>query len=363
MTRVLLVTGLVGGGVGRHVQQLTGELVHRGHDVRVACPPEVATRLHLADAGADVVPVHIGAAPAPHRDRGTVTDLARAMAGVDVVHAHGVRAGALAALARGRGEDRPALVVTLHNAAPGGRLRAALHAGLERVVARQADLVLGVSADLVARARVLGAPQVDRAVVPAARARPGRSAEDVRTELGVGDRPLVVSVGRLAPQKGFDRLLETMATQDLGGTLLLVGEGPQRPALSRQVERLRLPVLLLGHREDVPDLLGAADVAVSAARWEGQPVWLQEALSVGLPVVATDVGGTRDVLDGAGVLVPGEDMDALVATVCRLLGDPEARAEQARLSRARSDRLPTAGEAADAALTAYQRACGSRRTR
>lgn len=360
-----MVTGVVAGGVGRHVEQLTRSLVGLGHTVLVACPPVVAARFALADAGAELVPLEIGSKPLPQRDRRAVGTLRSLLAEVDVAHAHGVRAGALTVLAREGG--RPPLVVTTHNAPPEGRLAAVVHWNLERVVCRGADLVLGVSQDLLESAGDRGAREVGAAVVPAARAEPVRDRESVRAELGLaGDTPLVVAVGRLAPQKGFDRLLdalETAGTCASDALVVIAGEGPQSAALQRRIDRSDLPVRLLGHRADVPDLLAAADIAVSAARWEGQPVWLQEALSVGAPVVATDVGGTEEVLAGAGVLVPGDDPEALGAALTAVLSDDILRADLSARALTRAADLPTAEDAAQAALEAYRRASSTAATR
>ncbi|NLG21375.1 MAG: glycosyltransferase family 4 protein [Actinomycetales bacterium] len=360
-----MVTGVVAGGVGRHVEQLTHSLVELGHSLVVATPAVIAARFGLAEAGAEVVPLEIGSRPLPQRDRRSVATLRESMADVDVVHAHGVRAGALSVLAR-EGSSPP-LVVTTHNNAPEGRLAAVVHWNLDRVVCRGADLVLGVSQDLMEVARDRGARDVAPAVVPAVRAEPVRDRAAVRKELGLtGDTPLVVAVGRLAPQKGFDRLLDAL---DAAGTtgqdahLVIAGEGPQAEALQRRIDRSGLPVRLLGHRTDVPDLLAAADVAVSSARWEGQPVWLQEALSVGAPIVATDVGGTEEVLDGAGLLVPGDDPEALGAALTALLSDDILRADLRERALARAADLPTAEDAAQAALAAYRRAASTAGTR
>nr|WP_281497539.1 glycosyltransferase family 4 protein [Ornithinimicrobium sp. F0845] len=353
-----MVTGVVAGGVGRHVEQLTRSLAELGHSLVVAAPAVVAARFCLAEAGAEVVPIEVGSRPLPHRDRHTVATLREIMPDVDVVHAHGVRAGALSVLARDDGSTP--LVVTTHNNAPEGRLAAVVHWNLDRVVCRGADLVLGVSQDLIETARDRGARDVAPAIVPAVRAEATRDQDAVRRDLGlVGDTLLVVAVGRLAPQKGFDRLLDAL---DAAGTtaqdaqVVIAGEGPQAQALQRRIDRSGLPVRLLGHRTDVPDLLAAADVAVSAARWEGQPVWLQEALSVGAPVVATDVGGTGEVLDGAGLLVPGDDLEALGAALTAVLADDILRADLRERALARAADLPTPEDAAQAALAAYRRA-------
>ena len=87
----------------------------------------------------------------------------------------------------------------------------------------------------------------------------------------------------------------------------MAGDGPLRAPLQARIDAEHLPVRLLGHRDDVPDLLAAADVVVSSAVWEGQPVGIQEALHAGAAVVATDVGGTGAVVGDAALLVPPAD--------------------------------------------------------
>ena len=112
---------------------------------------------------------------------------------------------------------------------------------------------------------------------------------------------------------------------------------------------------LLGHRDDVPDLLAAADVVVSSAVWEGQPVGIQEALHAGAAVVATDVGGTAAVVGDAALLVPAGDPVSL----SRAIRDVRAVRRGARRpavqgGRAGSGELPTEADALEAALAAYR---------
>src|SRR5699024_8798163 len=120
--RVLLVAGMVAGGAGHHVRALAAGLRRRGHAVTVACPESVAAAYELGATGATIVPARIAQRPHPATDARTMRMLRLAGRSCDVVHAHGLRAGAMAALAISR---RP-VVVTLHNAAP--------QAGAARVV-------------------------------------------------------------------------------------------------------------------------------------------------------------------------------------------------------------------------------------
>lgn len=298
--RVLLVLATSTGGVGQHVRGLQERLTARGAEVLVACP--ASTQAVFGFAGH--VPVEIGGRPHPLRDARAV----RALRGVraDVVHAHGLRAGTLAVLA-----GRRPLVVSWHNAQLGGGRGAAL---LERLVARRADVTLAASADLADTARRAGARDVR--LVPVAAPALVRTGRDP----GLG-HPLVLAVGRLHPQKGYDVLLDALPL--LGDAVVAVaGDGPLEAEL-----RARAPhVHWLGRRTDVADLLAAADVVVLPSVWEARSLTAQEALRAGRPLVATAVGGVPDLVGDGALLVPARDAAALGRAVRGLLDDPAAAA-------------------------------------
>ncbi|HEY0719491.1 MAG TPA: glycosyltransferase family 4 protein, partial [Streptosporangiaceae bacterium] len=289
----------------------------------------------------------------------------------DVVHAHGLRAGALAALALTLAL-RPAraalpLVVTVHNAPPSAG--ATIYQGLEFLVARSAAVVLCVSRDLEDRMRRAGARDVRRALVPPP-APVTVTAPDVpaspdaaRQELGTQGRPLILAAGRLAPQKGFGTLVEAARSwQDLSPVPLLAiaGAGPLQAELAAAAAPLGPSVVLLGQRDDVPSLLAAADLFVLPSRWEGQPLILQEALRAGRPIVATRAGGTPDLTGAdAALLIPPDDPDALAAAVHRVLADEALAGRLAGAARDRARTLPSPGSAVEAALAIYREVSGS----
>ncbi len=351
--RVLLVVGTVAGGAGQHVRNLAAGLVRRGHTVTVACPTVVSERFDFAGDGARVERIEISERPSPTRDARSMRDLRRLTKLADVVHAHGVRAGALACLAT---KDTP-VVVTLHNAAPSssGFSKVAFDT-LERIVAGQADAVLAVSSDLVERVRSLGCENPQLALVPAGPlTAPQRTVEDVRAEFGADE--LVLVVGRLASQKRIDRAIDVaakLAADHPGMRWIVAGDGPLRADLEARIERRTAPVTLLGHRRDVPDLLRAADLVVSTATWEGQPVWLQEALQAGAAIVTTDAGGTRDVVRDAARLVPPGDGSAMRTAVDHMLNDDEARTDLQQRAVARAQALPTEDDALEQLETTYR---------
>jgi glycosyltransferase involved in cell wall biosynthesis len=253
---------------------------------------------------------------------------------------------------------RVPVVATLHNAAPSGALTAAVYGGLERVVARGSALVLGVSADLVERMRHLGARRTGLAVIAAPpRREANRDRYAVRADLGVGGRTsLGVVVARLAPHKGLSLRLDAhreLAAEHLDLLTVVAGDGPQRESLQARIDAEQLPVRLLGHRTDVPDLLRAADVVVSSAVWEGQPVGIQEALHAGAAVVATDVGGTAAVAGDAALLVPAGDPVSLSRAIRDVVLHGSVRDDLRSKAVERSAELPTEQDALAAALAAY----------
>lgn len=359
--RVLLVHGTSAGGVGRHVAAVASGLARGGHEVVVAGPSTAHDDFGLGGTGARFAPVEIGDRPSARRDRAAVSELRRLGRSADVVHAHGLRAGGLAALALGgrRRGGRTPLVVTLHNLPVGGGRVQRISALLERLVARRSAAVLGVSGDLVERMVERGAARAERALVPAPPGAPASGPPDqvrvrVRGELGLDgtSTALLVTVARLALQKGLplwcDALAELRRTRpDLDVLAVVAGDGPLQGEIEERARAQQLPLRLLGRRADVADLFTAADVAVCPSVWEGQPLVVQEALRRGAPLVATDVGGTGEVAGAAAVLVPYGDPGALAGAVAALLDDPDARARRREAGLARASRLPTDDDAVD----------------
>ena len=143
--------------------------------------------------------------------------------------------------------------------------------------------------------------------------------------------PVVGALGRLTPQKGFDVLLDAVRLLVEAGVALQVvvgGEGRERGALERQAAGL--PVRFAGFQDGPGELLAQLDVFCVPSRVEALPLVLVEAVSAGLPAVATDVGDVRLALDGVALVVPPEDPVALAGALGRLLADPAERADRGR---------------------------------
>lgn len=165
-----------------------------------------------------------------------------------------------------------------------------------------------------------------------------RTAEPIgRGALGIpaGD-PLLLWVGRLDPIKGLDVLIAAIAllARTRPVQVAIVGEGPYRAELEALAASAGLAdrLHLLGRRDDVPRLLKTADVFVFPSRTEGLPNAILEAMAAGVPVVATDVPGCRDLVihERSGLLVPVDDAAALADEVDRLLTNPDLAARLAR---------------------------------
>jgi glycosyltransferase involved in cell wall biosynthesis len=328
------------GGIGRHVASIAPRLVARGHTVRVFCPVETASAHSLIQRGLDVRPL---------------AELGRAR-GADVVHAHGYKAGGLCwPIARITGAP---LAVSWHNAVLGEHRTASVARLLQRVVARCADLTLCASSDLVTEARRLGARRVQLLGVAApALPTPSMSRALARASLGLAESAvLVLTVARLAPQKNLGLVLDVAAALDDGDDVrfVVVGEGPERSSLERRIAEQRLPVALLGHRDDLGSLLAAADLVLLTSAWEARSLVAQEALLAGLPLVSTRVGGIAELVGEAAVLIDPGDAQAAARAVAALADDPSERARLGELGRRQAATWPDEDQVVTDLLAAYQ---------
>lgn len=149
--------------------------------------------------------------------------------------------------------------------------------------------------------------------------------------VGDPERILILSVGRLTHQKGFHDLLKAfyiLHASFPSAVLVIAGGGNMSAELMLRVQELQLQgyVYLLGVRNDVSKLLGAADVYVNSSYWEGTPVSVLEAMAAGLPIVATSVGENSYLLsNGAGVIVSPGNPEEMAVELLKLLNDPDKR--------------------------------------
>jgi glycosyltransferase involved in cell wall biosynthesis len=264
--------------------------------------------------------------------------------GVDVVHSHSPMMAVGARLALRTLRPRPTLVYTEHNSwSSHARSTRAANA----LTYRLDDAQIAVSAEARADGRrwarrpaELLAHGVDLTALQAARAAPGAT----REALGVGEAtPLAITVANLRAPKAHDVLLDAarlLADRRLDFAWICVGHGPLAELLAARRDELGLRerVRFLGFRDDIPDLLRAADVFVLSSREEGLPLAVMEAMSLGLPVVATDVGGLASIITSGedGVLVSPGSPTALADAVGRVMTDVDLWAKLGTAARRRA---------------------------
>jgi len=218
---------------------------------------------------------------------------------------------------------------------------------VDRYIARQCDRIV-VNSPAVRDFYIQhGLPGEQMAVIPNAVKRlpePRRSRDELLDELGLPRAArLVGNIGRLWPQK---RVKDAIWAADLLKVIrddvhvLVIGDGPLSEEIIRyrnQVE-IRDRVHLLGHRDDVPEILPHLDVLLSTSGYEGQSNVILEAMTAGVPVVATDIPGTRDLITHGqtGLLAPVGDRASLAREVNRLLDNPELATTLAAAARRRA---------------------------
>jgi glycosyltransferase involved in cell wall biosynthesis len=259
----------------------------------------------------------------------------------DIVHSHMVHANLLARIVRFLAPI-PVLICSARSIDEGGRFREVLY----RLTDPLCDLTTQVSqAGLERYVRMGAVPRHKIRYIPngvdTERFKP--NLEDrlkFRKELGV-DGFVWLAVGRFDPPKDYPTMLQAFARvvhKHSNTILLIAGDGPLRKTMENLARELGIEkrTKFLGIRRDIPQLMNAADAYVMSSSWEGMPNVLLEASATGLPIVATDVGGNREiVLDGVtGFLVPPRNPEALARTMLRIMDlSDEERKEMGKRAR------------------------------
>lgn len=340
--RVLqLVLSLNPGGTERLVVELASRL-HASVPMAICCLDDAgAWAAGLRERGITV--------SALGRRKGFRPALGRAVAraasrhGATLIHAHHYSPFVYGAIAR---LWRPSmrLIFTEHgrlsDASPSPRRRA-----VNKLLRLAADGVFAVSADLKQHLVAEGfAPRSVNVIYNGIDTAVGNSAADrarIRKMLGVGDDVLTIgTVARLDPVKDLGTLIESVShlVAERRVRLVIIGDGPELPRL-KQVATARgvsNDVTFVGHRDDARRWLSAFDLFANSSTSEGVSLTILEAMAAGLPVVATAVGGTPEVVDtSSACLVPARDSAALAAAIRSLARDPTRRAALGQAGRLR----------------------------
>ena len=335
--RILFLSTSMGmGGADSQLLSAAKELRARGHEVRiVSLTPLGPMGLQAREAG---LPTESLEMPRGFPDPRGLLRLARLVRAwrPDVIHSHMVHANLLARAVR-LVAPVPALVSTIHNVYEGGRLRMAAYR-LSNGLVDHMTIVSQAAYDRFVRERIVPArllrlvPNgVDtarfRAAAPGVR-------EEVRRSLGVGDEFMWLAVGRFEVAKDYPTMVRAFAivrATEPRANLVLVGRGSLQTETEALVRELGVQgIHFAGVRNDVPEVMSAADGYVMSSAWEGMPMVLLEAAAAGLPIVSTRVGGNHEVVlqEQTGLLVPPSDPDALAAAMLRVTRLPDAERHQ-----------------------------------
>jgi glycosyltransferase involved in cell wall biosynthesis len=336
--RVLMFVESSSGGTGRHVLDLSEGLARRGWDVHVLFSTGRADRFFLERAGSLT---GVRSLPLFMRTSIHPSDFSAVLAArrylqefgpFDLVHGHSSKGGAIARLAA-LGKGIPA-VYTLHGFIvmdPGlARWKRAFYLAIELILSRRTARVVAVAPEEeraavrfgLGRSRVVLVPNGVGAAEVAPRA-------EARKLIGAGEGELVIGfVGRLVEQKAPEVLVRAMCRVTAAAplaTLAVVGAGPLERPLRELAARLGVAerILWLGE-QDARSVMAGFDVLAIPSRKEGLPYVALEAMSAGLPVVATDSAGVESLVQPGvnGEVVPRGDVDAFGAALVSLASDP-----------------------------------------
>ena len=330
------------------------EFLRMGLESRLLARAGGALHLRCEETGLSVEPVAVMRAWHPS----AMAAVWRQTRGAAILHAHDSHAAALAAVAR---LINPRLAIVCHRrvAYP---LRGALH---HRWKYRNIDRWIAVSTQIAGGLRDAGAaePQVVHSAVDIGSLDPEKLMSTVceaRSELGIdASSPVIGLFGALAPQKGHMDLIAaapTILAAYPRARFLCVGDGPLRNQLRRRVRRqgLEASFRFTGFRRDVPRLMKICTViAAPSVNGEGSSAVIKEAVALSTPVIASDLPGNTEILDGCGITVPVADEKALASAVIRVLEDDRWRAWLGHRGRHQSGRW-TPEAMASSVLAAYE---------
>lgn len=319
-------------GTAAVVLQLVQGALQQGHEVTVASPASGWLARESSALGACWVDLEMDRQPS-RKDLTAAWRLRGAFPDHDIVHLHSSKAGALGRIARLTTRRKPAIVYTPHGWSwyVGGRA-SRFYRLFERWALGQTDAVVVLSDQELKDLTLLSST---------AAAAKGTVIPNGIQPLNIPETPharefgKIVSVGRLAPQKGQDRLLRALAVvPDPSWHLWLIGDGPDRRELEDLAEALQISnrVTFTGTTNPM-DHLTTAHAVVMASRWEGFSIAMLEAMQVGNLVIATQVGGTEALADCGWLIEQGDEQDTvdkLAAAIQKALNLPIPHLEELR---------------------------------
>jgi glycosyltransferase involved in cell wall biosynthesis len=375
VSAVLFTDSDVFAGTERHMLDLARGLRSEGAAAAIACPMASPLADRAREENIEVISIEKGG----FLDWAAIRTLRQKLrsAEVNLIHAHNGRTALSAALAV-KLEGRGAYVLTQHFLVPSrsGRrgIKALLSNSVHRWISRNAGHIIAIS-EAARRGIEARGEAVNGNVttipngIPSPDARNLASPEAIRAGLGVGpDQALIVCAARLEQEKDVRSLIAAMPavlTAAPDAICVAAGEGSQRGALASQIDSLGLrnSVRLAGFCEDAMSLINAADLFVLPSLAEPFGLVLIEAMSLGKPVIATNAGGPREIVEDGltGLLVPPAEPIALAAAITRLIRDPSLRIEMGLRGRQRFTQNYTVARMSADILRIYHDALRGRR--
>lgn len=355
--KVLQLLEATATGAGRHVADLTEGLLARGHEVHLVYSPLRCDQIFTADLGrlktkrnfhSLSVPIQRYPGTSDFTVSGQLRRYMRRCGPFDLVHCHSTKAGLIGRAGLiGLSVKRlytPHGFLSMDPAA--GWVTARIASGLEKVLAKFAAGVAVVSREEYAHAVEIGIPRGKLCLIPNGVVPP--SMDDVETQRsswrrdwGLEEGQVCIGfAGRFAPVKAPEVMLDSFAAfrrrSRVPARLVMIGDGPLAASLRRQAANLNLEgdILWLGARDARP-LMPAFDIFALTSKSEGHPLVVLEAMTRGLPIVATRVGGIADTVQSGvnGFIAPVGDQEAIGNALKELAEDRALRTRMGQASR------------------------------
>ena len=310
MKILYIITGLGLGGAEKVVADLADQMHALGHDIKIAY---LTGEIQVKPASSDVeiIALHLNSAKEFLSASRKYQRLIKSFR-PDVVHAHMVHANIFARI-NCVGAHIPKLICTAHNSNEGGKARMLAY----RLTNRLSDINTNVSQEATDSLIRKGAFKKSNVMTVHNGIDLGKF-EKVSSSQALDQNVInLISVGRFNDQKDYPNLINAFAELKKNITtnirLTIVGDGELRPQIEAMIKRLDLDndIVLLGRRSDIPELLSQADIFVLASKYEGLPTVIIEAMACECYVIATDCGGSAEILGDTGQLVSIEDSQSL----------------------------------------------------
>lgn len=339
MKILYLITGLGLGGAEKVVADLADQMILLGHNVKIAyLTGEVQVK--PTSSNVELIALHLNSAKGFLLSSRKYQRLIKSFR-PDVVHAHMVHANIFTRLNRALCPV-PKLICTAHSSNEGGKARMLAY----RLTNHLSDVNTNVSQEATQAMISKGAFAENNVVTVYNGINLNKFKSNPKNISQEQNTLNFIAVGRFTDAKDYPNLINTFAILKKNNNraikLTIVGDGELRPQIESLIKELDLDkdITLLGRRSDIPELLSQADIFVLASKHEGLPTVVIEAMACECYVVATDCGGSAEILGNTGRLVPIQDSQALAGALQNAINlSKEDRADNNKKARARVEKL------------------------